>query len=199
MTLRKAGMGDIAGILRLINGYASQGLMLPRNGFELAENIRDFTVAVSGGAVQGCAALHFYGPTMAELRSLAVDPSLQGAGVGRQLVEAVEAEARQFGLELVFAFTYVPAFFTKLGYRQVDRGALPLKAWKDCLRCPKFTACDEIAVLKWLKPEAEFSRRPAAESEDALIEVPVFRTAEPPTGGAPGPSGFCGTTSTKIA
>jgi amino-acid N-acetyltransferase len=176
LTLRKAGMGDIAGILRLINGYASQGLMLPRNGFELAENIRDFTVAISGGAVQGCAALHFYGPTMAEVRSLAVDPALKGAGVGRLLVEALEAEARQFDLELLFAFTYVPGFFTRLGYRQVDRSALPLKAWKDCLRCPKFTACDEIAVLKWLKPESELSRRPAEEAEDALIQIPVFRT-----------------------
>lgn len=176
MKLRKAGMSDIAGILRLINGYASQGLMLPRNGFELAENIRDFTVAVSGEAVHGCAALHFYGPTMAEVRSLAVDEALKGAGVGRLLMEAVEGEARQFDLDLLFAFTYVPGFFTRLGYRQVDRSALPLKAWKDCLRCPKFTACDEIAVLKWLKPGGEMLRRPAEETEDALIQIPVFRS-----------------------
>jgi amino-acid N-acetyltransferase len=48
----------------------------------------------------------------------------------------------------------VAGFFAKLGFEEVDRGELPLKAWKDCLRCPKFQACDEIAVLKRLKPEA---------------------------------------------
>lgn len=175
MTLRKARMSDIPGILRLINGYAAQGLMLPRNGFELAENIRDFTVAEAGGQVQGCAALHFYGPTMAEVRSLAVDPAMKGGGIGRKLMEAVEEEGRQFDLELVFAFTYVPDFFARLGYRRVERSELPLKAWKDCLRCPKFQACDEIAVLKWLKPGAQRSLRAADPLADALIPLPVLR------------------------
>ncbi|MFZ5927744.1 MAG: N-acetyltransferase [Acidobacteriota bacterium] len=175
MTLRKARMSDIPGILRLINGYAAQGLMLPRNGFELAENIRDFTVAAAAEAVYGCAALHFYGPSMAEVRSLAVDETLKGAGIGKKLMEALDAEARSFDLELLFAFTYVPEFFARLGYRRVDRSALPLKAWKDCLRCPKFQACDEIAVLKWLKPEAELAGHAAGADADELIRIPVFR------------------------
>ncbi|MGC8758458.1 MAG: N-acetyltransferase [Bryobacteraceae bacterium] len=175
MTLRKARMSDIPGILRLINGYAAQGLMLPRNGFELAENIRDFTVAAAADAVHGCAALHFYGPAMAEVRSLAVDPAMKKAGLGRMLMEAVEEEARLFELDLLFAFTYVPDFFARLGYRQVDRSELPLKAWKDCLRCPKFQACDEIAVLKWLKPEAERTLRASDPLADALIPLPVIR------------------------
>ena len=40
-----------------------------------------------------------------------------------------------------------------MGFQVVERGALPLKAWKDCLRCPKFQACDEIAVLRILRPD----------------------------------------------
>jgi amino-acid N-acetyltransferase len=112
---------------------------------------------------------------MAEVRSLAVDETLKGAGIGRLLMEALEAEARGFDLDLLFAFTYVPKFFTRLGYRQVDRSALPLKAWKDCLRCPKFQACDEIAVLKWLKPEAELAGRTETADADELIQIPVFR------------------------
>jgi N-acetylglutamate synthase-like GNAT family acetyltransferase len=51
-------------------------------------------------------------------------------------------------LESLFAFTYVSGFFSRLGFLEVDRGELPLKAWKDCLRCLKFHACDEIAMLK---------------------------------------------------
>lgn len=145
--MRKAAMTDIPDLLGLINAYARQGIMLPRTEFEMAENIRDFTVLYLGDRLAGCAALHFYGPTMGEIRSLAVDPSVKCHGLGRMLVEHLVAEARDFGLSAVFAFTYVAGFFGKLGFREVERGELPLKAWKDCLRCPKFQCCDEIAML----------------------------------------------------
>lgn len=148
--LRKANLRDIGPLLGLINDYAAQGIMLPRTEFEMAENIRDFTVIYSGSRLVACAALHIYSPLAAEIRSLAVDPGWKKHGLGRQLLEAVEIEAREFGLKTLFAFTYVDGFFRKLGYEVVDRGELPLKAWKDCLRCPKFQACDEIAMLKQL-------------------------------------------------
>jgi len=148
---RKAGMRDIPNILALIDSYAAKGIMLPRTEFEMSENIRDFSVAYDGEVLAGCGALHFYTPTCAEVRSLAVLPEMKQHGVGRALVEALEQEARDNDLESIFAFTYVPGFFQKLGFSEVERGELPLKAWKDCLRCPKFQNCDEIAVLKRLK------------------------------------------------
>ncbi|MEZ5402726.1 MAG: N-acetyltransferase [Bryobacteraceae bacterium] len=152
MILRKATLRDIPEMLALVNTYAAQGAMLPRTEFELAEDIRDFVLAETGGRVAGCGALHIYTPTAAEVRSLAVHPEVKGTGVGRAIVEEVERQAREIGLASLFAFTYVPGFFAKLGYDQVDRGLLPQKAWKDCLRCPKFQACDEIAVHKQLRP-----------------------------------------------
>lgn len=151
LLLRKATLGDIPSLLSLINSFAANGIMLPRTEFELAENIRDFAVIEGGGRLAGCCALHIYSPTAAEIRSLAVDPGWQSHGLGRRLVEALEAEARAFGLTNLFAFTYVEGFFRKMGYETVERGELPLKAWKDCLRCPKFQACDEIAMRKQLK------------------------------------------------
>ncbi|MBI5281726.1 MAG: N-acetyltransferase [Candidatus Solibacter usitatus] len=166
-------MTDIPPILDLINGYARAGLMLPRNEFELSEGIRDFTVVLAQERLLGCAALHFYGPALAEVRSLAVTPEAHGAGAGRTLMNALESEAREFELDALFAFTYVPLFFSKMGYREVERGELPLKAWKDCLRCPKFQACDEIAVLKLLKSGAQILGSRAA--EDPLIQIPTFR------------------------
>jgi len=164
-------MKDIPAMLALINGYARDGIMLPRNEFELAEGIRDFTVLEDGGGITGCAALHFYGPGVAEIRSLAVLPDMKGTGAGRELMSALDAEARAFDLDLVFAFTYVPGFFAKMGYREVHRDELPLKAWKDCLRCPKFQACDEIAVMKALKPGATLDRIGAP--APALVHLPV--------------------------
>ena len=171
--LRKARMSDIPRMIELINGFARVGIMLPRTEFELSEGIRDFTVLINDGVITGCAGLHFYGPTIAEVRSLAVDPAGQGTGAGQALMDALEREARDYDLDIVFAFTYVPGFFAKMGYHEVERGELPLKAWKDCLRCPKFQACDEIAVVKLLKPEATLMH--AVPLEASLIQIPVVR------------------------
>lgn len=150
--LRKARMCDVAPLLELINGYASRGIMLPRTEFELSESIRDFSVAYDGGRLVGCGALHFYSPTTGEIRSLAVAECAKTHGVGRRIVETLAAEALDYSLDAIFAFTYVPDFFRKLAFEEVERGALPLKVWKDCLRCPKFQCCDEIAMIRVLRP-----------------------------------------------
>ena len=152
VAVQKSAMRDLPNLLALINSYAAKGIMLPRTEFEISENIRDFSVAYDGNLLVGCGALHFYTPTTAEVRSLAVLPALKQHGMGRAVVDALEAEARENDLEAIFAFTYVPPFFKKLGFKEVERGELPLKVWKDCLRCPKFNSCDEIAVLKQLRP-----------------------------------------------
>jgi amino-acid N-acetyltransferase len=172
MILRKAAMRDIPALLELINSYATQGVMLPRSDFELAEGIRDFTVAADNERLIGCAALHFYTPTAAEVRSLAVLPGEKGRGIGRSLVGELEREARDCELASIFAFTYVPDFFARLGFVEVDRGLLPLKAWKECLRCPKFQCCDEIAVLKQL--------RPANTDRSALMQNPTLTVLTDP-------------------
>lgn len=141
----------------------------------MAENIRDFTVAVENGRLIGCGALHFYTSSSGEVRSLAVEPGEKTKGIGRRLVESLENDARAHDLQALFAFTYVPGFFEKLGFQEVDRGELPLKAWKDCLRCPKFQACDEIAMLKRLKPNTDIrlTKTPTPFSE--LVQFPVLR------------------------
>src|SRR5258705_5781689 len=106
LTVRKASMSDIHPLLELINGYAVKGVMLPRTEFEMSENIRDFTLVYSGERLVGCGALHFYSPTVGEVRSLAVHPDVKSQGIGRVLLEAIEEEARQFHLHSIFAFTY---------------------------------------------------------------------------------------------
>jgi amino-acid N-acetyltransferase len=151
--VRKASMQDIPALLDLINGYAAKGIMLARTEFEMSENMRDFMVAYAGNQLVGCGALHFYSPTMGEVRSLAVAESHKTHGIGRMIVDSLVYEAKLYGLDAVFAFTYVPGFFGRVGFYEVERGELPLKAWKDCLRCPKFQACDEIAVLRVLRAQ----------------------------------------------
>jgi len=180
LVTRKAVMHDIPPILDLINGYAAQGIMLPRTEFELSEAIRDFTVVTLGGELLGCGALHFYTPTLGEIRSLAVHQRAKTRGVGRELVDALVEEAQGYELDAVFAFTYVVDFFRKVGFHEVERGALPLKAWKDCVRCPKFQACDEIAVLRFLRLEHGTETQPLwgqalGSGDDQLIQIPTPR------------------------
>src|ERR1700749_4386816 len=170
--VRKASMQDIPALLELINGYSAKGIMLPRTEFEMSENMRDFMVAYAGNQLVGCGALHFYSPTMGEIRSLAGGESHKTNGIGRMIIDSLVYEAKLYGLDAVFAFTYVPGFFGRLGFNEVERGELPLKAWKDCLRCPKFQACDEIAVLKKLKPEAPASTPRFTQISESL-QLPV--------------------------
>ncbi|MBI4458703.1 MAG: N-acetyltransferase [Acidobacteria bacterium] len=174
--VRQAELADIPAILRLINGYAAQAIMLPRTELELCEGLRDFLVAIDDGELVGCGALHFYTPHMAELRSLAVSPQHTHSGVGQRLVRELLEQAGQYGLAVVFLFTYVPRFFHKLGFQEVDRAALPLKTWKDCLRCPHFQACDEIAMAYLLSPGAEIymSAQPPTPEEIALEGSPLL-------------------------
>ncbi len=171
LRVRKAVMHDIAPILDLINGYAARGIMLPRTEFELSEAIRDFTVVMTGAELLACGALHFYSPTIGEIRSLAVRERAKTHGVGRRLVEALLEEAQVYELDAVFAFTYVVDFFNKVGFHVVERGVLPLKAWKDCVRCPKFQACDETAVLRVLRSDRWMET--VVSPDDRYIQIPT--------------------------
>lgn len=177
LATRKAVMRDIPSILSLINGYAARGIMLPRTEFEMSEAIRDFTVVTRGEEFLGCGALHFYSPTLGEIRSLAVQEKAKTQGAGGRLVEALVQEAHVYELDAVFAFTYVVEFFNKVGFQEVERGVLPLKAWRDCLRCPKFNACDEIAVLRVLRPQAWAEAQPQIwpSDGDQYVQIPKAR------------------------
>jgi amino-acid N-acetyltransferase len=84
---------------------------------------------------------------LAEVRSLAVRDDRMGRGVGTELVEACISEAIVLGITRVFALTYKPVFFEKLGFQRVDKSELPHKIWSDCLKCSKFPDCDEVALV----------------------------------------------------
>lgn len=149
--VRPARLTDVPAMLALINGYAEQGVMLPRSSGELYESIRDFLVVdCEPGGVGACGAVHIFTRQIAELKSVAVAERLRGHGVGRLLVEACCDAGRVLGLERVFCLTYQVAFFERLGFERVDRSRLPEKVWGECVRCNKFLACDEVALWRRL-------------------------------------------------
>ncbi len=150
MKIRKALVSDVKQVQRLVNEFAKKEEMLPRSLNDLYENIRDLFVYEDKGQVSGACALHILWDDLAEIRSLAVSKELQGRGIGKQLLKTCLKEAKQLGIKRVFALTYQPEFFRKIGFKKIDKSKLPQKIWGDCLRCPKFPECDEDAVIREL-------------------------------------------------
>lgn len=147
----KARPEDARAIHDLVNEFARRGEMLPRTMGEIYENLRDFFVIRDEGRVIACAALHIVWEDLAEVKSLAVSEPRQGEGLGAALVQACIEEAKALGLATVFALTYRPGFFERLGFEQADVMTLPRKVWNECYRCPKFPGCNEIAMVRMLR------------------------------------------------
>jgi len=147
--LRKARISDVPAIHRLVNSSAEKGEMLPRSLAELYDNMRDYFVYTDGekGRVTGACALHICWENLGEIRSLCVDESSRRKGVGHELVRACMDEARNFGLQTLFVLTYRDSFFREFAFEEVEKTELPQKIWTDCIKCPKFPRCDEIAMV----------------------------------------------------
>jgi len=147
LRIRKAKIADIREIQKLVNEFARREEMIPRSINELYENIRDFVVSEEDGKIFGVCALHILWEDLAEIRSLAVKKESQRRGIGGRMIKSCLTEARSLGVKRVFALTYQPLFFKKMGFRDIDKADLPQKIWGDCIRCPKFPECDEHALI----------------------------------------------------
>ena len=157
--LRPAREEDIPAIVELVNGYAAQNLMLPRSPEEVRRTLKTWIVAELDGRVVGCAALARLSPDLAEIRSLAVAADQAGKGIGGRIVQALVDVARREGIKQIAALTLRQSFFERQGFEVVDRWDLSPKIWSECVYCPKFHQCDEIAVAMTLVEEAEDASR----------------------------------------
>jgi len=150
--IRKARIEDVKQIHSLINFYAQKDLMMPRSQNEIYENLRDFLVYEKGNKIFACCALHVVGwEDLAEIKSLAVEQSFQRKGIGQKLVNMCLDDAVLLGVKKVFALTYSPDFFRKLGFKDIEKSKLPHKIWVECCNCPKFPGCEEMALIKQIR------------------------------------------------
>ena len=150
--IRKATVSDAKNIYKLLSTFSERGEVLPRSLSEIYDNLRDYTVYCieDGQTIVGTCAVHVSWEDLAEIRSLAVDHSVKGRGIGRALVERCLAEAKELGVHRVFVLTYKKLFFEKGGFHVIDKSNLPHKIWADCVKCVKFPDCDETAMIKEL-------------------------------------------------
>jgi len=147
--LRKATIGDVREIQKMLTSHAQRGELLPRSLSELFDNLRDIFVYAedSQPQIMGTCSMHICWEDLAEIRSLVVREPFRRQGIGTRLVEACVSEAVTLGLYRIFVLTYQAQFFEKLGFHQVDKATLPHKIWADCIKCVKFPECDETALV----------------------------------------------------
>lgn len=148
---RKATIADVDGMSALINEFASARIMLARGPLYLYQSIQDYrviTLPVNGReTVVACGGLHVLWEDLAEVRSVAVHPALQGRGLGRAMVLALIEDARALLVRHAFTFTLAEGFFQTLGFSAIARETIPPVVWAECSKCPKFYKCDEVGMM----------------------------------------------------
>lgn len=146
---RHATFADVEAMFTLINNFALEGLMLSKSYSTLYEILPEFVVAIDTESqkVAGCGALHCTWEELAEIRSLAVSKDFQRRGIGGEIVKCLLDDGKKLGVKKFFTLTYNTKFFESVGFEIVPKETLPQKIWSDCLSCPKFPKCDEIAMI----------------------------------------------------
>ena len=182
--IRPATIHDVPRIQQIINSHAEFGRMLFKSLSQLYEDLRDFAVYETAGPtpdapgqIAGCVALTIIWADLTEVRSLAVDESQRGKGIGSQLVLWTVEEARRLGIRKLMSLTYEQRFFEKLGFEVVNKDTLPLKVWSDCVRCPKRDGCDEIAVVRELR-DVPLIVMPTSTPTPKGVSIPVLQEVE---------------------
>jgi len=151
--LVKAKLSDIPAMQALVLSEVKEGVILNRSEDEVATNIRSYVLAKEDGLLIGYTALHVHSQRLAEIRSLIVDEKYRGQQVGKRMVEFTLKEAKELGVEEdVLVLTYLPLFFHKLGFKEIDKEVIPEhKIWADCIKCIHFPVCNETALVYKLR------------------------------------------------
>ena len=152
VSYRAGTAADAVSLEGLIRRHQEEGHLLPREFGELEAHAARFVVATRRGRIVGCAELAPLSGRVAEVRSLVVDSSARGAGVGRALVTGLQERARMAGFETLCAFTHDAGYFVRMGFSIVPHTWVPEKIALDCHVCPQFRRCGQHAVVFALNP-----------------------------------------------
>lgn len=155
MRTRQAQLRDAHSIHQLIDSFSHDGTLLRRSYTEICVNILTFTIVETDDhTFLGCAALHVYGPHLAEVRSIVVRPDIKGHGAGGLLIQAVLHRAEASGIKCVCLFTRVPAFFAHFNFHVVQRHLSATRYKRTASTAPA-----AVPVTKLLWPSATSRHR----------------------------------------
>jgi amino-acid N-acetyltransferase len=133
--IRRARTGDVKAIRALVDAYTADRRLLGKATVTLYESVQEFWVAEDpDGTVVGCGALHVMWEDLAEIRTVAVDPSRRGRKIGHRIVQRLLEVARDLGVARVFCLTFETRFFASFGFTEIDGAPVPHAVYEQLLR-----------------------------------------------------------------
>ena len=125
-SIRPMRVEEAGDVHRLMLPLIESGVLIARSEEEIAARYADYVVHETDGRLHGCGALHEYAGGTAEIAAIAVDPAYEAFGIGRKIVQYLIQQARERGLQAVFALTTKTSdWFESLGFRRATVRELP--------------------------------------------------------------------------
>jgi amino-acid N-acetyltransferase len=149
--VRRARTRDVPGIRALVDANTADRRLLEKATVTLYEDLQEFFVAVDGERVVGCGALHVLWEDLAEVRTLAVDRSVQGRGIGAALLSRLVENARDLGVRRLFCLTFEVDFFRRHGFVPVSESIVDPGVQAELLQSPD-EGVAEFLDLERVKP-----------------------------------------------
>lgn len=150
--IRPARTGDVPAIKKLVAPLAEQRILMAKETVAYYESLQEFRIAESSdGEVIGCGALHVMWEDLGEVRTLIVADDWLHHGVGREIVAALEANARALGLSRLFCLTFEVEFFTRRGFEEIGEQVVDPDVYSQLIRSPD-EGVAEFLDLAHVKP-----------------------------------------------
>lgn len=138
-------------IYAMLEPYVQRGILLGKDIVVLYEATQQFLVAEADGRLIGCGALHVMWDDLGEVRTLLVSDDWVRHGVGRAIVEGLEANARDLGLTRLFCLTFEVDFFTRRGFAPIGEQIVDPDVYTQLVRSPD-AGIHEFLDLAHVKP-----------------------------------------------
>jgi len=148
--IRRARTSDVPVIKALVDTYAGK-ILLEKNLVTLYEAVQEFWVAEHDGVVVGCGALHVLWDDLGEVRTVAVDPSMTGRGIGHAIVDQLLRVARELQLERLFVLTFETEFFGRHGFTEIEGTPVTAEVFEEMCRSYDIGVA-EFLDLSYVKP-----------------------------------------------
>ena len=120
LSIRPARTADVRSIRRLVDTYAPDRRLLSKATVTLYEAVPEFVVGEVDGEIVACGAVHVMWEDLAEVRTVAVAPSMRGTGIGGLVLNHLVQRARDLGVKRVFCLTFETGFFGRHGFVEID-------------------------------------------------------------------------------
>lgn len=153
-SVRQARTADVRGIHALVEPLVQERILLGKELVVFFESVQEFSVAIDdeSGEVIGCGALHVLWEDLGEVRTLAVQERWRGTGVGHEIYERLEQQARELGLRRLFCLTFETEFFGRHGFVSIGEELLvDLEVYSELVRSPD-EGVAEFLDLSRVKP-----------------------------------------------